>query len=40
MAFNLEGGISAVKESVLTIALPMIIGTFVVAIIMGMFRKQ
>jgi len=39
MAFNIEGGISAMKQSFFTIALPMIIGTFVVAIIMGLLRK-
>jgi len=39
MALNIEGGIAAMKQSFLTIALPMIIGTFVVAIIMGLLRK-
>ncbi len=39
MALNIEGGVEAAKNSLISVALPLIIGTFIVALLMGLFRK-
>lgn len=39
MDFNINDGVNAAKKSLMNYAIPMAVGAFIVAIVVGLFKK-